>query len=103
MAKKYIPVRVLGDSMRPTVLTGDFLMVKRTLQYRIGDLVVVQLAEQQLVKRIVDANAEQVWLSGDNVKASDDSRKFGWIEKNQIVGKVLFRYWPKLKFSFKVK
>jgi signal peptidase I len=102
MVKKYFPVRVMGHSMRPTILEGDFLLVKKTDSYQIGELVVVQLAEQKLVKRVVDEKADQVWLSGDNVKASDDSRKFGWIEKNQIIGKVLFRYWPKFTLNFKV-
>lgn len=102
MARKYFPVRVMGHSMRPTILEGDFLLVKKADSYQIGELVVVQLAEQKLVKRLVDTRADQVWLSGDNIKASDDSRKFGWIEKNKIIGKVLFRYWPKFKSNFRV-
>lgn len=102
MGKKYFPVRVMGNSMRPTILNGDFLLVQKTDSYQIGELIVVQLDEQKLVKRVVDETLDHIWLSGDNIKASDDSRKFGWIEKKYVIGRVLFRYWPKLKFNFKV-
>lgn len=88
--------------MAPTLRAGDFLLVSKTQNFLIGDLVVVNQNESKLVKRVVDEDLGQVWLSGDNVKESNDSRNFGWVDKNQIVGKVIFCYWPRLKINFKV-
>ena len=36
---------------------------------------------------------------GDNREVSKDSRSFGLIDKDQIVGKVSFRFWPFSEFK----
>ncbi|MDU0850631.1 MAG: signal peptidase I, partial [Staphylococcus epidermidis] len=36
---------------------------------------------------------------GDNREVSKDSRSFGLIDKDQIVGKVSLRYWPFSEFK----
>jgi signal peptidase I len=36
----------------------------------------------------------QVFVMGDNRQASRDSRSFGTIGRDQIIGRALFRYWP---------
>lgn len=88
--------------MLPTLQPGDFLLVKRTQDFFIGELVVVLHGENKFIKRVVDENQNQIWLSGDNVKESNDSRFFGWVDREQVLGKVILRYWPKIKTSFKV-
>ena len=102
MVGNYLLVRVLGNSMVPTLKSGDFLLVGKTKEFSIGDLVVIEHGGSRLVKRIVDENTSQIWLSGDNVREGSDSRSFGWVEKDQIVGRVILRYWPKIKLNFKV-
>jgi phage repressor protein C with HTH and peptisase S24 domain len=105
LTKKYLPVRVIGNSMLPTLTPGDFLVIKIGGNIQIGDLVAFKQGEvvgQLLIKRVVDLRDAAYWVSGDNVKESDDSRKFGWVESNQIIGKVIFKYWPRFKKSFKV-
>ena len=37
---------------------------------------------------------------GDNREVSKDSRAFGLIDEDQIVGKVSFRFWPFSEFKY---
>ncbi len=41
----------------------------------------------------------KIWVMGDNRQNSVDSRVFGFVDINQIVGKVDLRYWPMAKFQ----
>jgi signal peptidase I len=36
----------------------------------------------------------QIFVMGDNRQASRDSRSFGTVGRDQIIGRALFRYWP---------
>lgn len=86
-------------SMYPTLKPGEFILVDtwqyQTSQPEAHDVVVFQHPQQQwLVKRIglwpegeLNKN-DQFYLLGDNSNASQDSRHFGGIEENQIIGKV---------------
>jgi len=91
--------RVEDESMRPTLEPGDYVLVNRWA-YRFqspkrGDLVVVQDPEAMdrfLVKRVADAaGPSQVHLAGDNQPLSRDSRSFGPVSIDRIVGKVWIR------------
>ncbi|MBC3210463.1 signal peptidase I, partial [Pseudomonas sp. SWRI111] len=44
----------------------------------------------------------KLFVLGDNRLGSWDSRHFGFISINQVVGKVSLRYWPfnEIQFSF---
>lgn len=59
------------------------------------------------VKDLVNANSksnvipkDKYLVLGDNREVSKDSRSFGLIDKDQIVGKVSFRFWPLNEFKF---
>jgi signal peptidase I len=41
----------------------------------------------------------KVFVMGDNRRNSVDSRRFGFVDMNQIVGKVDLRYWPISEFN----
>ncbi len=93
--------RVEDDSMRPTLEPGDYVLVNRW-SYRLrqpaeGDLVVVRDPdgpERFLVKRIVGIVDRGVRVAGDNESRSRDSRAFGPIGHENIVGKVWLRVKP---------
>ena len=91
--------RVEDDSMRPAWQPGDYVLVNRwAYKFRSpakGDLVVVrdpETPQRFLVKRISDIpDAGRIRLAGDNSSRSRDSRTFGPIGLDEIVGKVWIR------------
>ena len=91
--------QVEGESMAPTMSPGERVLVNKVAYRRAdprpGDLVVVRdprEPDRLLLKRI-DGLADGGWLVlGDNAGASTDSRAFGPVSKELIIGKVWFRY-----------
>lgn len=57
---------------------------------KIGDLVVVTKNGKKIVKRIKMLDNRQLFILGDNEKMSTDSRTFGWIKEEDILGKVIW-------------
>ncbi|MEU4229811.1 S24 family peptidase [Nonomuraea sp. NPDC026600] len=93
-------VRVEGDSMRPALVDGDWLLVRRGAAVHPGDLVVAWLPggpDRLIVKRARWHGDGGWWLESDNQRASGrrDSWDFGPV--NEIVGRVVLRYWPLLR------
>ncbi|XVE63267.1 hypothetical protein DITRI_Ditri07aG0006500 [Diplodiscus trichospermus] len=120
---------VLGPSMLPTLnITGDVVLVEH-LSHRLGkvssgDLVLVRSPldpRKTLTKRIVAMEGDNVsfsldptrnhssrslvvpkghvWIQGDNLYASRDSRHFGPVPYGLIQGKVFLRVWPPNSFG----
>jgi signal peptidase I len=42
----------------------------------------------------ITVGPDQYFVFGDNRPHSSDSREFGPIEKNTIIGRAIIRYWP---------
>ncbi len=85
--------RVLGHSMEPTIFQGH-VVITSGIPYlfntpTIGDIVVFRKEGKMLIKRIEKKNREKYFLTGDNKNDSLDSRKIGWVERKDIVGKVI--------------
>ncbi len=81
--------------MQPTYQDGQVILVNR-LAYtfsdpQIGDCVVFKNPTDNRfsVKRIETIGNNNYYVVGDNREESTDSRNFGWIEKKNIVGKVI--------------
>ena len=94
-------VAVEGDSMRPTLEPGDWLLTDpdafaHTLPV-VGDLVLVpdpRMPERLLVKRVAEAEGAELFVAGDAAAASTDSRTFGRVSAGRLEGRPWFRYWP---------
>lgn len=56
---------------------------------KIGDVVVLRKNEKDIIKRILECSDREFFVVGDNEKESTDSRNFGFINKADIVGKVI--------------
>jgi signal peptidase I len=131
------PIHVHADSMRPTLHSGDEIVIDRlSLALRAphrGEVVVSNSPQGLVVKRVaavggdsvgiedgvlvvngkqqrekyvdyasidgvyfgpVDVPRGNVFLLGDNRGNSEDSRDFGAVPEDEIVGRLLIRIWP---------
>ena len=74
--------------MLPKLKPGDNLI---TLNWfykpKVGDVVVANIENKLIVKRIYKIEETNYFLKGDN---QADSKDFGWVNSNQIIGKVVF-------------
>jgi len=86
--------------MAPSFVVGERLLINRGAYWfgrspRLGEVVVVRdprATDRLLLKRIL-GEADGGWLvEGDNPAASTDSREFGPVRRDHIVGKVWRKY-----------
>lgn len=90
--------RVEDRSMEPAYHEDDFVLVNRwaylVRRPRRGDVVVLRNPEAPsgfLLKRVESvAEGGKVAVRGDNARDSRDSRHFGTVDVNLVVGKVWF-------------
>jgi len=97
-------VEVVGDSMGPSLVAGDRLVVLarpfgRPVWPAVGTVVAVADPRDErrtLVKRVASVNraASTLEVLGDNPDASTDSRVFGPVPLASVVGRVIYRYAP---------
>lgn len=96
--RRVVRVEVDGHSMAPALQAGDRVVVVRGLAPRAGDVVAVpdpRRPSRLLVKRVRSVGADAgLELAGDNARASTDSRAFGAVASSEVVGRVVWRYWP---------
>uniref|UniRef100_A0A5B6ZYK7 Peptidase S26 domain-containing protein n=2 Tax=Davidia involucrata TaxID=16924 RepID=A0A5B6ZYK7_DAVIN len=123
------PALVHGPSMLPTFnLTGDLILAER-ISTRFGkvgpgDVVLLRSPENPrkiITKRVMGMEGDRityivdpkhtdrtetvivpkghVWIEGDNIYASNDSRKFGPVPYGLLQGKVFWRIWPPEAFG----
>ena len=57
---------------------------------KIGDIVVIKQDGKELVKRIQKVDGRRIFVTGDNSEKSTDSRHFGTVNVDQIVGKMVY-------------
>ena len=96
-------VIVRDESMRPTLRPGDRLLVDRrayrTRPPAVGEIVVAvdpEVPNRWLVKRVagVDPEGRSIELRGDAVDVARDSRRFGPVPIDSVVGRVYRCYFP---------
>ena len=83
---------VEGDSMTPTLADGDKVLVDAKGYIAVGDVVLAKhpyKSDVKVVKRVSEiAGDGRLTLSGDNPTESTDSRAFGTVSLESIIGKV---------------
>jgi nickel-type superoxide dismutase maturation protease len=84
--------RVAGESMVPTLTPGRIVFVRPFRTLRVGEVVIVRHDGLEKIKRITMLEDGLVFVTGDNPEQSTDSRSFGWLPEELVVGKLL---WPR--------
>lgn len=105
------PFIVHGSSMVPNFHSGDYLIIDEiTYQFRQpgrGEVIVFRYPKdlsEFFIKRIeglpgdtingVTLAADEYYVLGDNRSQSSDSRYWGPVKSNLIVGRAILRLWP---------
>lgn len=86
-------IKIVGDSMSPTLDAGDFVCVWRRIKsINVGDLVVCDHPKyKRLIKRVAAIDLDgRCLLEGDNPQ-SLSSEKMGWFSLESLYGKVIFK------------
>ena len=119
-----LPWVVAGPSMLPTLQPGDRVLVDpwsyRRRVPRPGEVVLLEGPRAQpgwLVKRAaclppggdrfpqpgpwdgLSSSRAGIWVLGDNPDRSLDSRRFGPVPRERLVGRIFWRYWPPSRFG----
>jgi nickel-type superoxide dismutase maturation protease len=100
VARRFLPrrVEVVGPSMIPALAPGDRLLVAPRRVFRVGDVVAARdpaVPDRMLVKRVHRVEPEGVVLLGDNEAVSRDSREFGVVPTEEVLGIAVYRYAPR--------
>ncbi|HSE07147.1 MAG TPA: S24 family peptidase [Nocardioidaceae bacterium] len=86
---------VRGRSMQPTLYDGDRLLVVHGARPRAGTLAVVRLPDGTVaVKRVTRREADGWWVERDNPSEGVDSWSVGAIRDEDVLARVLVRFWP---------
>ena len=79
--------------MLPTLKPGQEVLTFnwwKLMGLKVGAIAVIKVDGKEMVKRIQMSSDRGIFVMGDNEKESTDSREFGLVKKEQIIGKVIF-------------
>jgi nickel-type superoxide dismutase maturation protease len=83
---------VEGDSMSPTLNSGDTVLVDPKADINVGDIVLADhpyKSSVAILKRVAEISADgRISLAGDNQAESTDSRTFGPVSIKSVIGRV---------------
>ena len=84
-------VKVTGQSMSPTLEDGDYVITKKPRLYRAGLIYVINHIDLgRIIKRLQDTKHDRCFFIGDNPKASTPSPLIGAVEKERVIGQVVW-------------
>ena len=93
-------VRVSGASMVPAYYDGDRILVRYGGAVGPGEAVLARdprEPERILLKRIARREDGGWWLLADNPYAPGDSRQFGAVPDELVLGRVAAKLWPLMR------
>ncbi|MER5635704.1 nickel-type superoxide dismutase maturation protease [Kitasatospora sp. NPDC002227] len=98
-------VDVAGPSMVPTLSDGDLVLVRYGARIRPGAVVLARHPLRQdllIVKRAAERRGRGWWLLSDNEFVESDSREYGAVPEELVLGRVLLRLRPRLRWLYRL-
>lgn len=90
MQKPLLIRRVRNASMAPKLRPGQWVVATALFRrLRPGQVVIVERENKELIKRIERIEDGKLFVIGDNLERSMDSRQFGWLDQSEVVARVL--------------
>ena len=86
--------KVSGHSMEPAIKNEQHVLVSKIPYFfpepDVKEIVAFKKNKKILIKRIIRKSGNKYFLAGDNLNDSLDSKNFGFVSKNYILGKVIY-------------
>ena len=77
--------------MAPTLAPGERVVVHYGGPWSVGSVVVVDRGQHSEIKRVERIEGSHVFVVGDNPAASTDSRHYGAVTANDVLGRAMLR------------
>lgn len=111
--RRYVAIRVVGNSMSPTYTSGEVVLIRRTRRVRVGDVVVVEppyveehgpppAGRRRFIKRVAAVGGDAcpevltgygitvptgtIVILGDSPVRGYDSRSIGFLPIKRVIG-----------------
>ena len=76
--------------MFPTLHDGDTILLETgKFGFNVGSVYGFKRGEKYVIKRLLRISQDRLYFVGDNPKESIDSRNYGEVSKNCVIGKVI--------------
>ena len=86
-------VKVTGNSMSPTLMDGDYVLIRKPRRQRkltLGLIYVINHSELgRIIKRLGDMKHDRCFFIGDN-PSSTPSTVIGAVESSRVIGQVIW-------------
>ena len=83
---KYYIFQIVTGSMENELFAGDYIVVEKSDNYKVGDIITYMEDDYYITHRINEINESEIITKGDANNSSDNP-----ISKDQIIGKYLFK------------
>lgn len=87
--------RIVGDSMLPSLRSGQLVLFVAGRRPRVGTIVMLRHDGIEKIKRIARIESGRVYVLGDNPAVSTDSRQFGWLGLETVRATLVLPRLPK--------
>ncbi len=82
--------RIKDESMYPAYEAGQWVLISTSSSFELGDTVLFLASDHEQFGRVAGIEGEHLYLLGDNPNFCTDSRQFGYVRRDTVVGRIIF-------------